>query len=1246
MRIQRLIHRPLLIGLIAILFLLSFNVFTSAAQSNDEPVGLACALTGGKTDGFGLDVSEFGLDVSEFGLDVSEFGLDVSEFGLDVSEFGLDVSEFGLDVSEFGLDVSEFESAVVDMIDPANNIQGDWLPASIDTEITIGDGFGSTAVAILVIDDFGGSLDPMDPSTHGYKVFTVLEFLSTVLLDRGVTDREGNPLNIEIVPVDMSTKDFEVGEDATAGGITQLISDAVVEARGNGFDHIVINMSWGLVPCDDVFEDIIVTPIFGDEITFDLNWDFEQYLDIINEYDIPVPDEEYSLFLDDVCVEPEIDPETEETRYFAHFSYYSDYPEDVIIPYGDSDGLVNQFNLYTFNDEFEEYELVEGDANGVQPEIFNPGGYNPSAFAIEFDPFAESNLQMEWYIQYGFESSSIITFDTLFDFYPGESSTCSDIEQSVPNYLEEPRPLETVGSGLIGYFVEQLKQALQEDGVDSFLWSLYYEDFITQLITTILPSLVSEYNGGNLEGTPVEGLEALLQGYLAESDTSDQKTIPVGAAGNHAHLFGPNPFYPASSPSVVGVSGGLGDFGDKSYFSNSGNVIAPGFSFVLAEDGNGNATLLFPGSSGAAPHSAMHAALWLSYPDACDFSNGIPLENFARGETDNAVFNTDQDPYLCSSEVAAAPEITASQTTLVLDEGTSSGFIGTFANGTLSYTPMAAPIQLNMSGNQWGITVGDGPNGPFQVTIMVMGANNQTTSVQLTVTVDNVAPTATFVASSTSVQAGGSISFALNSAVDILPDDIAGFDYTFNCGAPVLPVVSNNTATCTYPTAGNFVASGTITDKDGGFSTYTMDIQVTDAPPQDGTLTITKVVSGDPAPPQTMFTVNVLDSSSAIVATVPFPVGGGTSNPITLAPGLYTVEEVNPGPGWTVAYSDNTQLVQVLAGGQVSKTVTNTYVAPAQVGTLTITKIVNGDPAPANSAFLINVKDSNGTVVAPVPFGAAGGTSSPITLPVGSYTLEEINPGEGWTVTGNNQVVNVALNVDTPATITNTYTAPVVIECTREDLLNDVQGYIIRPVGQPAQAFVENISDVCTHKAGLAAYKKFDEVIDDQELFQFTEIVLAPGQSATIQVELPECAAQLDLFRGDVLPSLQGVRYSERLIDVAYPPGNGYCVPENAVGTVEVTKSVVGEGVPQDASFQITISGANGNAVLNFGAAGGTQQAQLLPGDYTVTEAPLGEGWSVGYSAQQITVTPAGFVQVTVTNTFTAADSDEDGVPD
>jgi predicted extracellular nuclease len=124
-----------------------------------------------------------------------------------------------------------------------------------------------------------------------------------------------------------------------------------------------------------------------------------------------------------------------------------------------------------------------------------------------------------------------------------------------------------------------------------------------------------------------------------------------------------------------------------------------------------------------------------------------------------------------------------------------------------------------------------GVDGPATLTVNVQVTDNGglTAMASATVTVNNVAPTATFAAQSP-VNEGSSFALSLNSPVDV-PADLGTLQYAFDCGAGYGAFGSSNTATCTAVDNPGVTVKGQVQDKDGGVNEYTATVTVNNVPP-------------------------------------------------------------------------------------------------------------------------------------------------------------------------------------------------------------------------------------------------------------------------------------------------------------------------------------------------------------------------------------------------------------------------------
>jgi hypothetical protein len=102
--------------------------------------------------------------------------------------------------------------------------------------------------------------------------------------------------------------------------------------------------------------------------------------------------------------------------------------------------------------------------------------------------------------------------------------------------------------------------------------------------------------------------------------------------------------------------------------------------------------------------------------------------------------------------------------------------------------------------------------------------NTATDSV--TVTVQNVAPTATFGAPASSF-AGSPFTLSLTGASDpSAADTTAGFTFAFDCGSGYGASGSNATASCPTTDVGTRSVGGQVRDKDGGVTEYRGSVSV------------------------------------------------------------------------------------------------------------------------------------------------------------------------------------------------------------------------------------------------------------------------------------------------------------------------------------------------------------------------------------------------------------------------------------
>ena len=112
--------------------------------------------------------------------------------------------------------------------------------------------------------------------------------------------------------------------------------------------------------------------------------------------------------------------------------------------------------------------------------------------------------------------------------------------------------------------------------------------------------------------------------------------------------------------------------------------------------------------------------------------------------------------------------------------------------------------------------------------------------------------------------------------------------------------------------------------------------------------------------------------------------------------------------------------------------------------------------------------------------------------------------------------------------------------CSATPASGDLSG-VITDGSNPTVATVTNNSG-CSYPIGLAIYRKFDENIDNQQLYDYQLTVIPPHTTLTLTVSNPSCPYQTDVFYGAINYSFAGgVRYGTRLLDAYHGNGTNYC---------------------------------------------------------------------------------------------------------
>jgi hypothetical protein len=215
--------------------------------------------------------------------------------------------------------------------------------------------------------------------------------------------------------------------------------------------------------------------------------------------------------------------------------------------------------------------------------------------------------------------------------------------------------------------------------------------------------------------------------------------------------------------------------------------------------------------------------------DGCAGSGPSSQENYANSLV---VVASNQVP----TAVPGGPYPGTEQSPITLNGNGSSdpdGTIATYTWRVVSFSNLAGQCTFaNNPGPTPSVTCDD--NGTLIVGLTVTdngGANSP--EVEATVTVNNVAPTATFAAESP-VNEGSSFKLQLTNADDVSPvDDAAGLAFAFDCGDGLGYSSFGATPERSCPTTdnGSRSVSGKVRDKDGGESEYTGTVNVINVRP-------------------------------------------------------------------------------------------------------------------------------------------------------------------------------------------------------------------------------------------------------------------------------------------------------------------------------------------------------------------------------------------------------------------------------
>ncbi len=700
--VAKLRKRKCVLSITLLILLLSWvGVGSLAAQESLE----ACAFTPEMADGQGFNVQGLGFNVQGLGFNVAGLGFNVAGLGFNVAGLGTTVEQI----------VEEIRNNVVMEID-GDTITENWMSGRLP-EVIDGFGFGDKAVAIVIVDDFGGMPDaisaPSVDDPHGKKVTDVIN----ALIDSIQTQLPD--VNIVVEPVDIS--------DSTTNYRVDLIDDrlrtTVNDLASRGFKHIVFNFSLGVVPCLDT-----VTLSNNQQVTFN----FDDALAYVLQANEPQP-----VVNSLQCVSSNHDG-----TYIAHFGYNNPNGTPVTIPAGTDNylsggGLAAEELQAQTPSYFARPNVVEGDPgqsdtypNSPFQVIFKataPGDtltwtlYGHTVTADPFNPdqnceptpqisnlfecvIDNDNGTLTAHLGYDNQSGEALTIPVGPDNYLSGGGLSDAIRHVVtPRYFGTPNLVDgqpgrsdlfpnsafqitfsaadPLSWTLFGNTVTVSANSDPCVVVDGYGFSQYFyemlnltpeqiDELYTQLFQTVddNPNVMAE-------------LGDQLRTWLTESATGgDFAVIPLASAGNFRYFYprtDPNntseplppapPLSPASLRETIAISALLGNVTDPDAspvsdfnrdilwrFSQDGNIAVPGGSIKIGV----NSYLM--GTSFASPYASVLSALWLTYPNACTYETPgePPLNRMSADDYFNALFTDPSSAYPLTCALPQAVEVT------------------------------------------------------------------------------------------------------------------------------------------------------------------------------------------------------------------------------------------------------------------------------------------------------------------------------------------------------------------------------------------------------------------------------------------------------------------------------------------------------------------------------------------------------------------------------------------------------------
>ena len=299
---------------------------------------------------------------------------------------------------------------------------------------------------------------------------------------------------------------------------------------------------------------------------------------------------------------------------------------------------------------------------------------------------------------------------------------------------------------------------------------------------------------------------------------TDSKTIDVTNVAPTATINGA----PASSPegTAINLTSTLSDPGTADTHAYAWSVTRNGNSY--GSDGTGDSFSFTPDDNGS-------YVVTLEVTDDDD-GEGTDSETIAVTNVAPSVTFDDNGPVAEGSSI----ELSLTDPSDPSDADTAEGFEYAFDCGS----------GYGSFGNSSTASCATNDNGSRSVKGKIRDKDGGEAEYTATVSITNVAPTATFTAAPATVNEGSTFTLSLTGPSDpSTADTTAGFTYAFDCGdgSGYGLFGPSNTASCSTSDNGTRAVNGKIRDKDGGETEYTGSVTVTNVAP---TVTITSPTYG------------------------------------------------------------------------------------------------------------------------------------------------------------------------------------------------------------------------------------------------------------------------------------------------------------------------------------------------------------------------------------------------------------------